>query len=53
MAADLLAIRLEGRPFSWGRSDLVKVEDARDAYRSALRSADAGNLAPLLAFARS
>jgi Fic-DOC domain mobile mystery protein B len=53
LAADLLAIRLGRQPFSWGRSDLVKVGDARDAYRAALKAADAEDLAPLLAFARS
>ena len=53
LAADLLAIRLGREPFSWGRSDLVKIGDARDAYRAALKAADAGDLAPLLAFARA
>jgi len=53
LAADLLAIRLGREPFSWGRSDLVGVGEARDAYRAALKAADAGDLAPLLAFARS
>jgi Fic-DOC domain mobile mystery protein B len=53
LAADLLAIRLGRAPFGWGRSDLLKVGDARDAYRAALKTADAGDLALLLAFARS
>jgi Fic-DOC domain mobile mystery protein B len=53
LAADLLAIRLGRQPFNWGWSDLVKVSDARKAYRAALKAADAGDLAPLLAFARS
>ena len=53
LAADLLAERL-GRPvFSWGRTDLVNVGDARAAYVAALKDADAGNLSPLLTFARS
>ena len=53
LAADLLAERL-GRPvFSWGQSDLVHVGDARAIYVAALKAADAGDLAPLLAFARS
>lgn len=53
LAADILAVRL-GRPsFSWGRTDLETVGDARDAYRAALKMADAGDLAPLLVFARS
>ena len=53
LAADLLAIRLGREPFSWGHSDLVAIGDARNAYRAALKAADAGDLAPLLAFARS
>lgn len=53
LAADILAVRLGREPFSWGRSDLVEVGDARDAYRAALRAADAGDIAPLLKFARS
>ena len=53
LAADLLAERLGRPPFTWGRSDLVSVGDARAAYVAALRAADAGNLEPLLRFARS
>jgi Fic-DOC domain mobile mystery protein B len=53
LAADLLAERLGRPPFTWGRSDLVDVGDARVAYVAALKAADAGDLAPLLAFARS
>ena len=53
LAADLLAERL-GRPvFSWGQSDLIPIGDARANYVAALRAADAGDLGPLLAFARS
>ena len=53
LAADVLAERL-GRPvFSWGQSDLVHVGDARGVYVAALKAADAGDLGPLLAFARS
>jgi Fic-DOC domain mobile mystery protein B len=53
LAADLLAERL-GRPvFTWGQTDLVDVGDARAVYVAALRAADAGDLAALLAFARS
>ena len=53
LAADLLADRL-GRPvFSWGQSDLVHIGDARAVYVAALKAADAGDLAPLLVFARS
>lgn len=53
LAADLLAERLGRPPFDWGRSNLVDVGDARAAYVAALKAADAGELRPLLAFARS
>lgn len=53
LAADLLAERLGREPFSWGRSDLVSVGDARTAYVAALRAADGGDLGPLFGFARS
>lgn len=53
LAADLLAERLDQPPFTWGRTDLVSVGDARAAYVAALKVADAGDLGPLLAFARS
>lgn len=53
LAADLLATRLDRPPFTWGQSDLVKVGDARDAYRAALKAADGGDLSLLLQFARS
>lgn len=53
LAADLLVERF-GRPmFSWGRTDLVNAGHARAAYVAALKSADAGDLGPLLSFARS
>jgi len=52
LIADLLAIRL-GRPaFTWGATDLVTVIEARNKYLEAVRSADHGDLRPLLAFAR-
>jgi Fic-DOC domain mobile mystery protein B len=53
LAADLLAERLGRSSFSWRRSDLISAADARTAYVAALRAADAGDLAPLLVFARS
>ncbi len=52
LAADILAVRLGRPPFSWSRTDLETVGDARDAYRAALKAADAGDLAQLLVFAR-
>jgi Fic-DOC domain mobile mystery protein B len=53
LAADLLAERLRRPVFSWGQSDLVYIGDARAIYVAALKAADAGDLAPLLDFARS
>jgi hypothetical protein len=38
--------------FNWGHTDLVNAGDAYVAYVAALKVADAGDLAPLLAFAR-
>ncbi|MBA3812522.1 MAG: mobile mystery protein B [Caulobacteraceae bacterium] len=53
LAADLLAERLGRPPFTWGRTNLVDVGDARAAYVAALKAADAADLGPLLKFARS
>jgi Fic-DOC domain mobile mystery protein B len=49
LAADYYRVQLGGTPFGWGQS--LGPDEARTAYLDALRSADAGNLAPLLAFA--
>lgn len=53
LAADLLVERLGRSPFTWGRSDLANIGDARASYLAALKAADAGDLGPLLKFARS
>ena len=53
LAADLLATRL-GRPrMNWGSGNLVATDELRRRYVSALRAADAHEIGPLLAFARS
>lgn len=53
MMADLI-VQQQGRPrFSWGGASLVATSDLRDAYISALRRADRGDIEPLLQFARS
>jgi len=53
LSADVLLVSL-GRPrFSWGSDDLSAKGVARDAYISALRDADRGNIKPLLAFVRT
>ena len=53
MAADLLIVQLGGRRFSWGRANLVEAARTRNDYVRALQAADAHDIAPLLAFARS
>jgi len=53
-AADLLVEALGGERFSWGTA--LAAEDAaaaRRTYIEALQAADGGDIAPLLAFARS
>ena len=40
-------------PFTWGAANLVKQGDPRAAYIKALKKADAGDYAKLLAFAKS
>jgi Fic-DOC domain mobile mystery protein B len=53
MMADLLAERL-GRPrFTWGSASLIDANETRGRYIAALQAADARDIAPLLAFARS
>jgi Fic-DOC domain mobile mystery protein B len=53
LIADVLVMQL-GRPrFTWGRSNLQPASLVRDQYISAIKKADAGNLKPLIEFARS
>ncbi|HVR91443.1 MAG TPA: mobile mystery protein B [Novosphingobium sp.] len=53
LATDILAMDL-GRPrFTWGRIGLVDAGTTRKAYVTALRDADAGEIGPLMEFARS
>ena len=52
IAADLIVTRL-GRPvFSWGEATLVDAGETRKQYVAALQAADAGEIEPLLGFAR-
>ena len=53
MAADLLIVQLGGHRFSWGRASLVEAAKTRSDYVRALQAADAHDVAPLLAVARS
>ena len=53
IAADYLVMAL-GRPrFSWGANLEISTEELRATYRHALQRADAGEIAELVAFARS
>lgn len=54
LIADVLVEKALRQPiFTWGRVTLSHKGTARSAYLDALRSADKGDVAPLLAFARS
>ncbi len=53
LVADVLAQK-QGRPvFTWGGADQVHADDFRRRYIDALQAADAADIRPLLAFARS
>ena len=53
LAADLLAVRLGLRRFTWGSGNLLEPVETRRQYIAALRAADAHEIGPLLAFSRS
>jgi Fic-DOC domain mobile mystery protein B len=53
LAADLLAVQVGTKRFTWGRANLVNAAEARARYVTALRSADGHDIGPLLSFARS
>lgn len=52
-AGDLLAMELGQPRFTWGSVNLVDAGQTRKVYVAALQVADAGDIEPLLAFARS
>jgi Fic-DOC domain mobile mystery protein B len=53
LIVDVLAMKL-GRPeFTWGSANLVKEGEARNKYLEAIRTAENGDIQPLLKFARS
>jgi len=55
LITDLLLQKMGREPFSWGSGGyaaLVSQSELRAEYLTALRAADAGDIAPLLAFAR-
>jgi Fic-DOC domain mobile mystery protein B len=53
LMADLIAMRLGGDRFSWGKAKLQEVGDVRRRHIEALQAADNHDIAPLLVFARS
>jgi Fic-DOC domain mobile mystery protein B len=53
LMADLLAIKLNRQPFSWGRSTLTDPSEMRQRYIRALQEADSGSISKLMEFARS
>ena len=52
-AADLLQESLGRKAFTWGINREVDPEELRNEYIAAIHSADAGDIGPLLTFARS
>ena len=53
IAADYLISGLGGERFGWGAGLDVETDELRAAYRQALQRADGGEIAELVAFARS
>ena len=53
LMADLLVEHLGHPRFTWGRRSLVDASETRRDYIAALKAADARDIAPLMAFARS
>ncbi len=53
LMADLLAMQLGQDRFTWGSANLEDASEVRRRYIDALRAADAHDIGPLIAFARS
>jgi Fic-DOC domain mobile mystery protein B len=54
LMGDIIIEKLYGQePFSWGAGNISEAGDSRNTYLQAVKSADQGEYAPLLAFARS
>ena len=54
LIADIIIEKVFKQPiFSWGAASLVQQGDTRAAYLQAVRAGDAGNIEPLIVFARS
>ena len=53
LMADVLVVKLGRNTFSWGRENIVRARSPRQAYLDALRTADHGDIKPLMEFSRS
>jgi Fic-DOC domain mobile mystery protein B len=53
LMADILAVKLGQKRFTWGRSALRAAGETRSAYIAALKAADNHDFTSLIAFARS
>ncbi|MCY3586649.1 MAG: mobile mystery protein B [Acidimicrobiales bacterium] len=53
ISADYLAQALNRSPFSWGAHLDLEIDALRRTYLTALRTADRGDISPLLSFARN
>lgn len=53
LMTDLLLRSLGREPFSWGGASLEAAGESRQRYLDALRAGDAGDIGPLVAFART
>ena len=54
LMADIIIEHIFKLPvFTWGAANLVKQGDTRTAYLNAIRAADAGDIQPLINFARA
>lgn len=52
--ADIIMESIFGKePFSWNQSNMVKADQTRKNYISAIREGDKGNITPLIDFARN
>jgi Fic-DOC domain mobile mystery protein B len=53
MADILMEFVFKENPFTWHQSNMVKANEVRKEYITALKKADNGNVKPLIAFAKS
>ena len=53
MADIIMESILGNKPFSWNQSNMVKADQTRKNYISAIREGDNGNINPLIDFARN